>query len=149
MAEESDTAEFRVDLRLSDVVTVAVFFWPLQVGRLLCDDPTKPDPHGGWFPGDPGTDPPVGHVQSHQRPGEDCLWVPGGGGGAAVRWMGSLQITFPAAPPPTKRSWSFSQSIYLILKTGNSHLRLLSKTTVSCAYLLSRNSSLDIIFISY
>lgn len=106
MAEESDTAEFRVDLRLSDVVTVAVFFWPLQVGRLLCDDPTKPDPHGGWFPGDPGTDPPVGHVQSHQRPGEDCLWVPGGGGGCC-QVDGEPADHFPRRPAPHQEKLVF------------------------------------------
>lgn len=107
MAEESDTAEFRVDLRLSDVVTVAVFFWPLQVGRLLCDDPTKPDPHGGWFPGDPGTDPPVGHVQSHQRPGEDCLWVPGGGGGLLSGGWGACRSLSPPPRPPPREAGLF------------------------------------------
>lgn len=44
----------------------------------FCYDPTKPNSHGGWLPGNPGADSIMGHVQPHQRPGNDlpCLsWV--------------------------------------------------------------------------
>lgn len=50
-------------------------FWLFQVGSLFCYDAPKPDSHGGRFPGDPGADSFVGHVQSHQRPGNDLLCV--------------------------------------------------------------------------
>lgn len=49
--------------------------WSLQVGSLFRYDTAKPDPHGGRFPGDPGADSSMGHVQSHQRPGNDLLCV--------------------------------------------------------------------------
>lgn len=78
--------------------------WLFQVGSLLCYDTTKPNSHGGRFPSDSGADSLMGHVQSHQRPGNDLLCVLSLIGEAVVVKLESGHSTYKPFSLPTASS---------------------------------------------